>query len=173
MQKAYLAHILRLKTRHFHRQVVRVHILITRYKIFVVVAFHYFYKSRPFVTHPYRVEIRLFRAYNEHYFGGIERGENIRLVHFAEFRFERYFRKEYLISLLRKRGIQVLRDNAVYRASSVFVAFFITDKHVETLFFLRYFKDMFLYSVYLFRFRFVNFAGEYVGVFYRRFVIGV
>ena len=171
LHKAKLSHILCLQVRKFLRQIVRVHITVSRNKRFLLTVLYEHKKSAPLVLNPNGIEIFGLCADNNHYLCTVQSGEYVRLILLPQLVFKGNSCKENLVALLRKLMIKVVCENGISRPSAVRACFLVADEHVKRLFLLRNCENTFLYFVNRRRLTLINRLLNHIGIFYRRLVI--
>ena len=167
LHRADLAHILRLKPRKLLGHVVSVDILVTGNQCLFLPRRNQRKITTPFVLDPDGVVIFVIRADGEHDLRTVERREDIRLVFLTEFILQRNARKKHAVALFGQRVIDILCQNAVKRAASVFVGFLVADKNVVGLLFAGDLDNPLAQLLDLLRLVAVNLACHGVGVFAR------
>ena len=167
LHRADLAHILRLKPRKLLGHVICVDILVAGNQRLFLPRRNQRKITAPFVLDPDGVVIFVIRADGEHDLRAVERREDIWLIFLTEFILQRNACKKYAVALFGQRVIDILCQNAVKRAASVFVGFLVADKNVVGLLFAGDLDNPLAQLLDLLRLVAVNLARHSVGVFAR------
>ena len=167
LHRADLAHILCLKPRKLLGHIVSVDILVAGNQRLFLPRRNQRKITAPLVLDPDGVVILVIRADGEHDLRAVERREDIRLVFLTEFILQRNARKKHAVALFGQRVIDILRQNAVKRAASVFVGFLVADKNVVGLLFAGDLDNPLAQLLDLLRLVAVNLTRHSVGVFAR------
>ena len=136
LNKADLAHVIRLQYGQRFRQIVRVHIAIAREKELRPILSHQREEAAPFILDPDGIDVFSGGGHDDHDFCGIERREDIRLVFGSRLFLQCDARKEHSQPLLGELIVDLLRHQTVARADAVVFGFFIAYKDVERFFVL-------------------------------------
>ena len=167
LHRADLAHILRLKPRKLLGHVICVDILVAGNQRLFLPRRNQRKITAPFVLDPDGVVIFVIRADGEHDLRAVERREDIWLIFLTEFILQRNACKKYAVALFGQRVIDILCQNAVKRAASVFVGFLVADKDVVRLLFAGDLDNPLAQLLDLLRLVAVDLTRHSVGVFAR------
>ena len=137
LHKAELGHILRLKVRKLLRQIVGIHISVSRDQHLLGSVFDQRQIPAPFILDPYSVKVFGFCTENDHDLGAVECSKYVRLVGGAQLVLQRDAGEKHLEALLGQLVIQVIGQHAVLRPSAAGIRLLVADKHIEGLFLLR------------------------------------
>ena len=111
-------------------QTVDFYIFITRNQMLVLVLGHQFQKPGPLVFYPHGVEILEVRAKHQHNLGGVQRGEDVRLVLRSRFILQGDTREERPVAFFGQGIIHILGDNTVDGTTPALVCLFVADEDV-------------------------------------------
>ena len=130
LHSAYFAHVLCLQFRKLLGHIVSVDALVAGNQVLGFVLCHELEIAAPLVLDPYGVVVFVIRAEGQHDFGGVQGGEDIRLVFLPQLVFQGNPGEEDPVALLRQGIIHILGNHAVHSALSVLVRLLIADENV-------------------------------------------
>ena len=127
------------------RQIVRIHIAVSGNKDLLAAAqLHKGKEATPLVLDPDGIEILRLSPENYHNLCAVECSKDVRFVCRPELVLQRDAGEEDLEALVRQLVVEIIRKNGILSAPPSYVGLFVTDEHIERLFFLRYCKYSFL-----------------------------
>ena len=130
---SHLAHVLSLELGKLLRHIIGIDALVAGNQVLGFVPCHELEIAAPLVLDPHGVIVFIIRAEGQHDFGGVQSGEDIRLVFLPQLVFQGNAGEEYPVALLRQGIVDILGNDAVHRALTVLVRLLIADENVIRL----------------------------------------
>ena len=133
LDRAHFAHVLGLELGEFLGHVIGVDALVAGNQVLTLVLCHELEIAAPLVFDPHGVIVFIIRAEGQHDFGGVQGGEDIRLVFLPQLVLQCNAGEEDTVALLRQGIINILGNDAVHSALTVLVRLLIADENVIRL----------------------------------------
>ena len=134
LDRAHFAQIRPLKMLELPGHILRIQILIAGDQVLGFVSGHEFQIPAPFVLYPHGVVVFVAGAHRQHDLGGVQGGEDVRLVGLAQLIPQGDPGEEHPVALLRQSGVEILGQNGVQCPLPLFVGFLVADEDVVGLF---------------------------------------
>ena len=173
LHSAYFAHVLGLQFRKLLGHIVSVDALVAGDQVLALVGGHQFQVPAPFVLYPHGVVVFIIRAESQHDFGGVQGGEDIRLVFLPQLVLQGNAGEEDPVALFRQGIIHILGDDGIDGTLAVFVGFLVADENVVGFFLAGNLDDALADLLNLLGLLPVDLAGDHVRIFQSLLKVGI
>ena len=162
---SHLAHVLSLELGKLLRHIIGIDALVAGNQVLGFVPCHELEIAAPLVFDPHGVIVFIIRAEGQHDFGGVQSGEDIRLVFLPQLVLQCNAGEEDTVALLRQGIVNILGNDAVHSALTVLVRLLIADENVIRLLLAGNLDDALADFLNLFCLVPVDLAGNHVRIF--------
>ena len=169
----HLAHVLSLELGKLLRHIIGIDALVAGNQVLGLVLCHELEIAAPLVLDPHGVIVFIIRTEGQHDFGGVQSGEDIRLVFLTQLVLQGDAGEEYTIALFRQGVIDILGNDAVHGALTVLVRLLIADENVIRLLLAGDLDDALADFLDLLGFLPVDLAGDHVRIFQGLLKVGI
>ena len=173
LDRAHFAHVLGLEFGKLLRHIIGIDALVAGNQVLGFVPCHELEIAAPLVLDPHSVIVFIIRTECQHDFGGVQSGEDIRLIFLPQLVFQGNAGEEYPVALFRQGVIDILGNDAVYGAFAVFVRLLVADEDIIRLFLAGDLDDALADLLDLLGLLPVDLAGDHVGVLLGLLKVGI
>ena len=165
LDRAHFAHVLGLEFGKLLGHIIGIDALVAGNQVLGFVPCHELEIAAPLVLDPHSVIVFIIRAKGQHDFGGVQSGEDIRLIFLPQLVFQGNAGEEDTVALLRQGIVNILGNDAVHGALTVLVRLLIADENVIRLLLAGNLDDALADFLDLLGLLPIDLAGDHVRIF--------